>query len=353
MKKVLIGFILILALALIGSSIAWTFLQGPVDVNDTKEVEVEIKSGTSSTAIGNILLEKRLIKSLFIYKMYLKTNHIGALKAGNYKFKRSMNLADIVKLLQDGVVNNDNDISIIFKDGLRVTDYAKQMSINLDIKEDEVLEIFKDRTYATELIAKYWFLTDKILDENIYYPLEGYLAPNTYYFKKDATAKDVIEKMLDQTEKNLEKYKDKISADPHYYITMASIVQLEGTNTENRKQIVGVFENRLKSGMNLGSDVTTYYALQESMKKDLTAEQFATINPYNTRGANMIGQMPIGPICNPNNSSIEAAVEPTPSEYLFFVADKNGKIYFTNTNAEHDQKVKELKDSGLWIEFEN
>ena len=117
--------------------------------------------------------------------------------------------------------------------------------------------------------------------------------------------------------------------------------------------ITGVFENRLNSGMNLGSDVTTYYALQESMTIDLTKDQFNTENQYNTRGPNMIGKMPIGPICNPNAGSIEAAVNPTANEYYFFVADKNGEIYFTKTNAEHYQKVAELKANGLWIEFSN
>ena len=140
-----------------------------------------------------------------------------------------------------------------------------------------------------------------------------------------------------------------MSTDPHYYMTMASIVQLEGTNTENRKQIVGVFKNRMASGYNLGSDVTTYYALQADMKEDLSAAQFATINPYNTRGANMIGKMPIGPICNPSTSSIEASVNPDQNDYLFFVADKHGNIFFTKTNAEHDKKVAEIKAKGDWI----
>ena len=352
MKKILIGLLLLVAAALIGSGIMWSSLQGPVDPNNKEDVVVEIKSGTSSTAIGNILKEKDLIKSVFVYRVYLKTNHINDLKASKYTLNKSMSLAEIVAALQEGVVSNDDSISVTFKDGLRVTDYASVMNKDLGLDENQVLELFKDRTYAQELIGKYWFLTDKILDENIYYPLEGYLAPDTYYFNKEATAKDVIEKMLKQMETNLKQYKSKLSADPHYYMTMASIVQLEGTNTENRKEIVGVFENRLKGGYNLGSDVTTYYAFQESMKKDLTAAQFNTANPYNTRGPQMIGKMPVGPICNPNNSSIEASINPTASDNLFFVADKNGKIYFTKTNAEHEKKVKELKDSGLWIEFQ-
>ena len=175
------------------------------------------------------------------------------------------------------------------------------------------------------------------------------MAPDTYYFDKNVSVKDIIKKLLYEMEENLKNYKSVMINDPHYYMTMASIVQLEGTNTENRKQIVGVFKNRMASGYNLGSDVTTYYALQADMKEDLDSSQFATINPYNTRGANMIGKMPIGPICNPSNSSIEASVYPDENNYLFFVADKHGNIYFTKTNAEHDKKVAEIKAKGDWI----
>ena len=81
MKKILIGLLLLVAVFLIGSGIVWANLQGPVDPNNKEDVVVEIKSGTSSTAIGNILKEKDLIKSVFVYRVYLKTNHINDLKA--------------------------------------------------------------------------------------------------------------------------------------------------------------------------------------------------------------------------------------------------------------------------------
>ena len=149
--------------------------------------------------------------------------------------------------------------------------------------------------------------------------------------------------------KNWEPYRSKIQDNVHYYMTMASMLELEGTNTENRKMIAGIFENRLATNMNLGSDVTTYYALQYPMTSDLTTDQFATVNPYNTRASNMAGQMPIGPICNPTLSSLEASIEPTDSTYLYFVADKNGNIYYSNTLAEHEARVQEIKDAGDWI----
>ena len=150
-------------------------------------------------------------------------------------------------------------------------------------------------------------------------------------------------------EKELEPYRSQIQDNVHYYMTMASLVELEGTNTDNRKMIAGIFENRIAANMNLGSDVTTYYALQYPMTSDLTTAQFATINPYNTRASNMRGQMPIGPICNPSLSSLKASIEPTDSNYLYFVADKNGNIFYTSTLSEHEAMVQEIKDKGDWI----
>ena len=258
-------------------------------------------------------------------------------------------MKEIIHALEKGVISNDDAIKITFKDGERIPSYAKVISEKLGIEYDTVISKMNDKEYLKELIPEYWFLTDKILQEGIYYPLEGYLAPETYYFEKDATVEDVLKRLLDQTETNLEKYQSIMKDDPHFYITMASIVQLEGTNTENRSMIAGIFQNRLDKGMNMGSDVTTYYALQKSMKEDLTADEIATVSPYNTRGANMASKMPIGPICNPNMGSIEAATHPTKSDYYYFVADKYGNIFYTKTVAEHDKKVAEIKANGDWI----
>ena len=101
--------------------------------------------------------------------------------------------------------------------------------------------------------------------------------------------------------------------------------------------------------MSLGSDVTTYYAFQEEMNKDLTAKQFNTSNPYNTRASNMGGKLPVGPICNPSIVSIEASFNPTDNDYLYFVADKHGEIFYTKTEKEHINKVNEIKKKGDWI----
>ena len=342
--------VIILGIVMIIMALVWIFLSSPTDRKSDTEIKVEIKSGTSTQQIAHMLKEKDLIRSELLFQIHVKIYNTPSLKADTYIFKKNMNLDKIVKLLGEGSKYNPDLVKLTFKEGENIVDFAKVISENTNNTNEEVMLIMKDRTYATNLISKYWFLTDNILNEAIYYPLEGYLAPNTYHFdNKDVEIKDIIEDMLEQTEKNLEPYKHIIEKDPHHYITMASMVELEGTNTENRKMIVGVFNNRLAKGMNLGSDVTTYYALQHPMTSDLTSAQFATINPYNTRSTTMNGEMPIGPICNPSNSSIEASAEPTPNDDIFFVADKHGNIFYTKTMAEHEQKIKQIKEKGDWI----
>lgn len=348
-KPLLIIIVTIATLLILLASL-WIYLESPVDSKSDTNIEVIIPAGTSTKGIADVLKEKRLIKSKLFFQIYVKINNKKSLKASTYIMKPNMSLEEITNILEKGNSYNPDVITITFKEGKRITDYAKEIAKYTIHDYDEVLAILSDKQYAATLIQKYWFLTDAILQEGIYYPLEGYLAPDTYNFENQTVSVEkIIETMLDQTMHNLEKYKSQLNTDIHYYVTMASIVELEGTNTKNRKMIVGVFENRLKSGMNLGSDVTTYYALQHPMTKDLTTEQFATVNPYNTRSTTMMGKMPIGPICNPSTSSLEASINKTDNDYLYFVADKNGKIYYTSTLADHNATVKEIKEKGDWI----
>ena len=327
----------------------YQFQVSPTDKSSNAKVEVVIKQGMSTSKIASLLKKKYLIRDEFFFKVYMKLNRRDSIKASTYYLSKNMSLDNIVSLLEKGASNTD--ISITFKEGKTIKDYAKLLSETTNISEDEFLTKMKDKTYLTSLIKSYWFLTDTILDSNIYYGLEGYLAPDTYNFKdKDVTVEEVIKTLLDQEEKNLSPYKDTLSKmNVHEVLTLASISELEGLKDTDRKLIVGVFQNRLSKGMNLGSDVTTYYAFNQAMDKDLTSEMFNTYNPYNTRSSEMAGKLPVGPICNPSRESILASINPTKSDYYYFVADKNGNVYYTKTSSEHSAKVKELKEKGDWI----
>ena len=353
-KKALISIIFfVLGIFLIGISILFIYLSSPVDKNSTATIVVDIKSGTSTNMIAEELKNRDLIRSPLVFKLIAKFHTKKTLKATVYELKKSMSTEEIAKTLTEGNNYNPDLVKITFKEGQSLKKYALQIAENTNNTYEDVITKVEDNAYLDSLISKYWFLTDEIKNNDIYVSLEGYLSPNTYEFvNKDVSVEEIFKVMLDQTEKELNPYKDTITNSKwtvHEYMTLASMLELEGTNTKNRKMIAGVFINRLNKGMNLGSDVTTYYAFQEEMKKDLTAKQFSTSNPYNTRASDMGGKLPVGPICNPSNDSIEASINPTTNDYLFFVADKHGKIYYTKTEKEHTAKVAEIKEKGDWI----
>lgn len=348
--KPLLIFLVIMGSLLILLAAVYLFLASPVDKNSHEKIEIVVPSGTGVTGIAKILKENNLIRSEVLFTITVKSKGNLYLQASTYLFRQDMSMEDIISELISGSKYNPDVITITFKEGMRITDYAKDIAKATNHSETEVLNTLNDRNFLDNLRQKYWFLTDSIFQDGIYYPLEGYLAPDTYQFDdRDVSISTIVETMLNEMEKELDPYRSQIQDNVHYYMTMASLVELEGTNTDNRKMIAGIFENRIAANMNLGSDVTTYYALQYPMTSDLTTAQFATINPYNTRASNMRGQMPIGPICNPSLSSLKASIEPTDSNYLYFVADKNGNIFYTSTLSEHEAMVQEIKDKGDWI----
>lgn len=350
--KITIIFLVIIGLLLIASSGIYCYFASPVDTKSQAIIEVEIKQGMSTKEIGELLEKRGLIKNSNFFLIYSKLNNCTSLKAATYDLRKSMSIKEIIDTICKGNTYNKEVINLTFKEGKRITDYAKLISEETNNSYESVIEVMTDQIYIQELINKYWFLTADILNPNIYYPLEGYLYPDTYQFEnKDVDIKTIITKLLNQTDNKLSPYKEILLNKKHTihdYITLASMAELEGTNTENRKMIIGIFENRLKIKMNLGSDVTTYYALQLPMTSDLTSKQFATKNPYNTRDLNMT-DIPVGPIASISSSSLEAALKPTASSYYYFVADKLGNIYYTKNSDEHLQKVQEIKEAGNWI----
>ena len=342
-----LGFV---GLLLIASFAYYQYSVSPIDSSSKADIEVVIPEGMSTSNIAKTLKDRGLIKSELFFKVYLKLNNVSSLKASTYLLTKSMSLNEIVDALVKGSANVDV-IRITFKEGETIKDYAELISEVTNISSEDFINTAKDPTLLTSLINDYWFLTDSILNEEIYYPLEGYLFPDTYEFSKDnLTSESIIRTLLNEEEEKLAPYKETLQNNNiHSIITLASIAELEGVKDEDRRLIISVFNNRLNLGMNLGSDVTTYYAFNEEMDSDLTSEMFNTYNPYNTRSSEMAGRLPIGPICSPSLSSIEAAINPETSDYLYFVADKNRNVYFTRNVKEHEEKVQELKENGDWI----
>lgn len=351
---IIVGLIIVLGIG----SFSW-YLNGMKPVVTSKSsnevISVEIEEGMGTSSIANLLEKNNVIKSATVMKIYVKLNNITNLKAGKYDFSNTEDLQTIINHIKNGEVTDDS-VKITFIEGKNMRWIAKTIADKTENTEDDVFKLLEDKQYINSLIEKYWFITDEVKDERIYYPLEGYLLPDTYVFEnKNVSVKSIFSVILNFTEKYLNSYKEEIeknSLTTHQILTMASMAELEGKSLEDREEIVGVFYNRIRQGMSLGSDVTTYYAFKVDMgDRDLTVKELNTENPYNTRGPGMSGMIPVGPICNPSKSAIEATLNYTETDALYFVADKNGKVYFTKNNSEHNKKKQELKSKGLWFTY--
>ena len=352
--KIIIGItVFILALVLFIVSL-YFYLLTPVDKNNTKTIYFTVKKGDRTKEIIDNLKKANLIRNKEVAYVYSFFNKDLVFKVGTFSLKQSMGTRKILKTLDSGHTKEQDGVNITFEEGKRYTDYIEKINKTFGIDSNEFASLMNDDNYLQGLIDDYWFLTDDILNKEIYYPLEGYLFPDTYNFMADVKPQEIIKKILDNTDKKLSQYQNDFTKNEdsiHNLMTLASIVELEGKNGSDRAGIAGVFINRLNNNMSLGSDVTTYYGAKKTFKENLSVNELQECNAYNTRSS-CLATLPVGPVSNPGIDAIEAALKPEKNDYLFFVSDKDGKIYFSKTGAEHEKQVASLKQSGNWYIYE-
>lgn len=341
-KRLLLVVIILLTILIISLLVGLS----PVS-KDRKVIEFTVKPGTSKLDILKNLEKEKIIKNNEVATIYLLLTGYKDMQAGKYNIDISKNAKEIIKQIQNGELNEiEETITVTFVEGLRITDYAKVISDEFGYKYDDVIDVFKDKKYTKELISKYSMLDDTILDDRIYYPLEGYLYPDTYEFYKNASIKDIIEKLLNNMSSKLESLSilvDESDYSVHEILTMASIAEKEANTGKDRQAVAQVVYTRLNKDISLGMDVTSYYGVQKSLKEELTKSDLADKNGYNTRPLDFIG-LPVGAICSPSLSSINAVLNPSKTEYFFFFADINtGKVSFF-LESEYD-KFLDMKHS--------
>ena len=310
------------------------YLLSSVSSGSTK-VSFTVNQGDSKMEIVTNLKDAGLIRNKYAALIYIVLSGNTNIQAGSYELNRNMSTEDIIKSLANGdIINTERDsVSLTFREGITLEEYLELLSENTNLEYDTMITEINDPEFLNNLINDYWFLTDDILNNDLYYGLEGYLYPNTYQVHTETTLGEVVRKMLDEMTKQLEPLRSEIEESNysvHEILTMASIAEKEAMNYEDRTKVAQVIYTRLDMGMNLGMDVTTYYGVGKSMTETLTALDLADDNPYNTRNASLIG-LPVGPICNPSSESIRAVLNPADTNYIYFFADIiTGNVYFTD-----------------------
>ncbi|MED4401026.1 endolytic transglycosylase MltG [Metabacillus fastidiosus] len=316
----------------------------PVDPSNNKQITVSIPIGSSVSSIAKILKENGLIKDEKIFRYYVKFKNESGFQAGKYTFTKAMSFQDIINGLKDGKVTNQAIFQLTIPEGRQITEIAKIISNKTSYPEDEILKKLTDKKFIQSLQKEYPnILTDEIYGNNIKYALEGYLFPATYfYYEEKPTLEQIIDPMVEKTSKIVSKYYGELEPNNltvHQFLTMASLIEEEATAKADREKISSVFYNRLDEEMPLQTDPTVLYALGKHkdrvLYKDLEVD--SPYNTYRNKG------LPPGPIANAGEMSLTAALQPEQTDFLYFLATKEGEVIFTKTLQEHNkEKAKHI-----------
>lgn len=316
---------------------------GPVDADDDTLVSVTIPQGSGASAIVQILNEEGLVKNMTCAKINAKIGRYNGLQANTYIFSKSMSLSEMMRAINTGDFNYVSKEKFTIIEGATVPQAAESMAKDLDFTADEILLKWSDKAYLNELIDKYWFLTDEILQDGIMYPLEGYLYPETYFVSGDnITIEEATTSMLDKMDSVLTELKpeiDNTGMTIHQFLALTSVVENESLFEKDRPTIAGVFMNRLEKGMMLQSDITVLYAHQKKTvavsKQDLEID--SKYNTYKHTG------VPIGPVCNPSQGTMEDTLHYEKTDYIYFFAKEDGTVIYSKTLDEHIKAIQENK----------
>ena len=339
LKIILIILFALLALVILAVSFYFYSFR-PVNRNNNTVVTFVVEPGTTTENIIINLREEGLIRSVPVTMLYIRLNNI-TLIAGTYELTRAMTMNTIIRMISTGDVRDDG-VRITFVEGRRLLSFVRTITEHFEFTEDEILNEINNREYLESLIEQYWFLTYEILNPNIFFPLEGYLFPDTYKFESTSTIREIIARMLNNTGRKLEQYRTQIENSDftvHEILTMASIVELEGRTREERKNISAVIFNRLNINMILQMDATTSYAVGKELHEPLTRTDLASPNPFNTYTNQ---GLPPGPIANSSMQSISFVMNPSNVDYIYFFTDPTGRTHFNITYLGH------VRDMGVY-----
>lgn len=347
LRPLLVGLTsLVIVLGLLGTG--WSYVYGnylaPADSADATDVAFTVESGQSLTRVANNLESAGLIRNRSVFKYYCDFAGMGQkIQSGSYVLNRTMSMSEIADQLTRG---DGNPIvrNITMIPGWTIEDFAEKLCQDGVITDKEE---FLSLCRTGENFSDYYYINAVLSQKNVSqrkYVLEGYLSPNTYEVYTNATAEDIIRKLLSQTERafpaDLQDRAEELGYTMDQILTLASMIEKEAGSSDMTK-VSAVFHNRLKEGMKLQSDVTIHY-ITGVLKMSLDNDDLALNSPYNTY---QVTGLPLGPICNPSEAAISAALYPDETyvaeNYLYFCAKdpESGELHFSKTLKEHEQAV--------------
>lgn len=312
----------------------------PVDPDATKTIAVEVPIGSTLSSISTLLEDKGVIKNARVFKYYAKFKNESQFQAGNYALTQAMTLDELIESLKTGKVYRKPVFTMTVPEGLTLEQIGKVVEKKTPYTQKEFMDLVTSDAFVQQMKAKYpELVTDAVLAGNVRYDLEGYLFPATYsYFEEKPSLESIVDEMVGAMDKVVKDYHDVLTEKKmsvHQLLTFASLLEREATAQTDRETIASVFYNRIEKGMPLQTDPTVLYALgshkDRVLYKDLEVDN--AYNTYKNKG------LPPGPIAGAGKTSIEAVLNPSTTDYLYFLADKKGINHFSKTYDEHLQKV--------------
>ena len=280
---------------------------------------VTIPSGASLETISNSLFEQGVVRNTVALSLLVRLyGSAESIKAGDYLFKEPKNLFAVARIISIGAFGLE-PVRIRIPEGSDSQDMAI-------IFEKKLLRFDPD-TFLLEAV-----------------PHEGYLFPDTYYFMPNVRETEIVRVMRDNFARRTAHLEEAITASGKTLdelVIMASIIEKEASRTTDRHKISGVLWHRLSIGMPLQVDATFFYTHNKGTYHITLAELRDASNLYNTY---VHKGLPPGPIASPSVSSLEAALHPTETKALFYLADRSGNTYYSNTYAEHLKKKAQYVD---------
>ncbi|SFS97544.1 endolytic transglycosylase MltG [Marininema halotolerans] len=335
--KWILRLLLTLFIFAVLSAGGYAYIEHSLSSPAKQAVEVEVPMGASILDVGKLLEKKGLIRDdlFFAVYAYLKGEAKG-IRAGMYEVPPNSSTEDLLSILTHG---ENNVMRITVPEGTTVNGIAYRLE-KKGIQQADFLRAVNRRQYP------YQFVQNISKNSDRKYLLEGYLFPITYNLPKKENPEKLVDAMLRQFAKRLEDPSVKEQLQRRHlavdqWVTIASIVEREGLDREELPRIAGVIENRLRTGKKLQVDATVQYALGKQ-KSRLLYKDLKVKSPYNTY---LINGLPPGPIANPGDAALHAALYPEKHSYLFYVTrkDGSGRHYFARTEAEHEQNIKKSK----------
>ncbi len=315
--RTLLTLFLIVALAAAG----WMAWQIYSPVTPPPNVSLLLHSGYSTRRIAAELKRAGVIRSELAFRIWHKLHGKSSLKAGEYLFDRSATVAQV----HERIARGDIYFHVVtIPEGYTIFDIAKAMEDSGLGPAQAFLQVAQTHT---QLVAD---LAPEATS------LEGYLFPNTYQFTRTQSPEEMVAAMVHQFRQVAQQVG--LNLDVHQVVTMASIVEKETAVADERPMVASVYYNRLARRMALAADPSVIYAelLSGTYQGSLHHEDLAIRSPYNTY---RFPGLPPGPIGNPGRSSLEAAMHPATTDFLYFVSDGNGHHRFARNLEEHNRNV--------------